>query len=75
MANRSWPSPETASAMTVCTTHSPILMAYPEATIYLLDPTGMKPVGYEETEHVQITRSFLNGRESYLKHLLEEDSE
>jgi predicted ATPase len=51
-------------------THSPILMAYPDATIYLLGPAGMAAVAYEDTEHYQITRSFLNDRESYLRHLL-----
>jgi len=56
-------------------THSPILMAYPDATIYLLGPTGMSSVPYEETEHYQITRGFLNGRESYLRHLLRDESE
>ena len=51
-------------------THSPIIMAYPEATIYSLSDQGVHQVGYEETEHYQITRHFLNAREKMLKELM-----
>jgi predicted ATPase len=50
-------------------THSPIVMAYPDATIYHLGAEGIRPVPYEETEHFRITSSFLASRESYFKHL------
>jgi len=50
-------------------THSPILLAYPEALIYHLGPQGMTEVTYEQTEHYQITRDFLTSRERYFKHL------
>ena len=43
----------------VIATHSPIIMAYPEATIYQLDGTGIRQVAYTETEHYLITRGFL----------------
>lgn len=55
----------------VVATHSPILMAYPGAKILLLDEEGMRPVRYEDTEHVQITRDFLNEPTRYLRHLLD----
>jgi len=55
----------------VVATHSPILMAYPGAKILLLDEEGMRPVRYEDTEHVQITRDFLNEPSRYLRHLLD----
>jgi predicted ATPase len=51
-------------------THSPILMAYPGATIYHLGPAGVRSVAYEDTEHFLITRDFLNGRDSFFRHLL-----
>jgi len=50
-------------------THSPILMAYPGALIYQLGPEGISRVAYEETEHFQLTRDFLNGRERFFRHL------
>lgn len=54
----------------IISTHSPILMAYPDALIYELDTTGIHPIAYEETEHFRITSDFLANREAYLRHLL-----
>mgnify|MGYP006298933151 CR=1 FL=1 len=53
----------------IVATHSPILMAYPGATIYLLTEEGVEQVDYEDTEHFQLTRDFLNHRERYFRHL------
>lgn len=55
-------------------THSPILMAYPDATIYLLDETGITEVAYDETEHYRLTRSFLESPKAFLHHLLDDES-
>jgi predicted ATPase len=57
----------------VIATHSPIVMAYPEATIYLLDEAGIHTVAYEDTEHFKVTRAFLMRREKMLKVLFEEE--
>ncbi len=43
----------------VIATHSPILMAYPEATIYLFSTDGIERVEYTDTEHYRVTRDFL----------------
>ena len=43
----------------VIATHSPIIMAYPDALIYLLDGDGIREVAYTETEHFQVTSGFL----------------
>jgi predicted ATPase len=53
----------------VIATHSPIVMAYPEATIYLLDD-GLRTVRYEETEHYLVMRDFMNRRERMLRELM-----
>jgi predicted ATPase len=50
-------------------THSPILMAYPGATIFRLSSAGIERVAYEDTDHYQITKDFLGNRERYFKHL------
>jgi predicted ATPase len=42
-------------------THSPILMAYPGATIYACAETGINRVAYEDTEHYRITRGLPPG--------------
>lgn len=53
----------------VIATHSPILMAYPEAIILHLDEAGIRQVRYEDTEHYVITREFLNERQRMLAEL------
>ncbi len=53
----------------VIATHSPIIMAYPGATIYLLSQKGIASVEYEDTEHVRLTRAFLSNRERMLAEL------
>src|SRR3954470_10214237 len=58
----------------IIATHSPILMAYPNAIIYDLSPDGgISPIAYEDTEHVKVTRDFLNNREAYLRELFSDD--
>ncbi len=56
----------------IIATHSPIIMAYPNARIYLFSETGIHEIKYEETEHYKISKDFLNRRELMLRVLLEE---
>jgi len=44
----------------IIATHSPILMAYPDAKIFLLDKTGFTEICYEDTEHYAVTKEFMN---------------
>jgi predicted ATPase len=55
----------------IIATHSPILLAYPGADIFLLDENGINPVKYKETEHYQITKNFLDNPEAYFRMLFE----
>ena len=43
----------------VIATHSPIIMAYPNAQIILLTQQGARFINYEETDHYILTRDFL----------------
>lgn len=54
----------------IIATHSPILLAYPHSKIYQLGPDGIRTVAYEETEHYQVTRHFLNDYAGMMKILL-----
>jgi predicted ATPase len=54
----------------IIATHSPILMAYPDAWIYEISSTGLNRVDYENTEHYQLTKSFLNRHKFMLEQLL-----
>ena len=50
-------------------THSPILMAVPDATILSLDEAPPREVQYDDVEHVRLTREFLQAPERFLRHL------
>lgn len=54
----------------IIATHSPILMAYPDAWIYEISSAGPNRVEYEDTEHFQLTKSFLNRHRDMLDQLL-----
>ena len=56
----------------IIATHSPIIMAYPDAFIYKVDE-GYKRVDYRETEHYQVTRAFLNDPDRMLGILMSDD--
>ncbi len=54
----------------VIATHSPILLAYPGATIYSCDGKRLERVAYEDTAQFDITKHFLENPSRYLAHLL-----
>lgn len=54
----------------IISTHSPILMAFPNARIYLIDGSGIRPVNYRDTEHFSLTKQFLDDPERMLHYLL-----
>lgn len=60
---------ERQEAQFIIATHSPMLMAFPGATIYNFDGGKISRLPYDEVEHVTITRDFLNNPEQFLKHL------
>jgi predicted ATPase len=59
-----------AGSQFVIATHSPILMAYPEASIYVCTPTGIVQRAYEDTEHYQVMHDFMANPRRTLKELL-----
>jgi predicted ATPase len=63
----------TQDAQFIIATHSPILLAFPGATIYSCDTVPLSTVKYDELDHVTITRDFLNAPERYLRQLSSRD--
>lgn len=55
----------------IIATHSPILMAYPNATIYNLSGKGIEKIDYYDTEHYQVTHDFLVNPQRMLDRLLD----
>lgn len=53
-------------------THSPILLAFPGAQIWEFDDHGITPIAYDDAGAVQLTRSFLNSPERFLRHLFDD---
>jgi predicted ATPase len=56
----------------IIATHSPIVLAYPGATILSFDGGRIEPVDYDSLEHVVVTRDFLNNPASFLRILIAE---
>ncbi|MGE5674957.1 MAG: AAA family ATPase [Mycobacterium leprae] len=54
----------------IIATHSPILMAFPGAQILNFDTAPITEVSYDQTDHYQITRRFLERPSLYLDELL-----
>lgn len=53
----------------IIATHSPILLAYPSATIYSFDNQKLETIKYKDTKHYMITKEFLDSPERYFKYL------
>jgi predicted ATPase len=54
----------------VIATHSPLLMALPDATILLAEDGRLQPVAWNDLDHVRVTRAFLNNPAAMLRRLL-----
>ena len=57
----------------IVSTHSPILLAFPGATIMELSEAGVRSIEYAETENYQLTQAFLATPERFLRHLFEDE--
>ena len=58
------------SSQFIIATHSPIVLAFPGATIISFDQVPPAAVRFDELEHVNLTRSFLNDPGAFLRHLV-----
>ncbi len=56
-------------AQFIIATHSPIIMAFPEATILSFDKLPIQAVKYADLEHVALTRAFLDDPQAFLRRL------
>ncbi|MBS1686318.1 MAG: AAA family ATPase [Bacteroidetes bacterium] len=56
----------------IIATHSPILLAYPNAQIFLLGNEGIRQVRYTETEHYTLTKEFLDSPDRFFRHLFDD---
>lgn len=59
----------TEDAQFIIATHSPIILAFPEAQILSFSDGEIRNVKYDELEHVTLTREFLSNPDAYLRNL------
>ena len=64
---------KTGRAQFLIATHSPIILAYPDAVLFTLDGDRIETIGYRDTKHYLITRDFLSSPDRFFKHLFAED--
>jgi len=57
----------------IISTHSPVLLGFPDAKIFILSDEGLVETAYEQTEVVELTRAFLRDRNEFLHHVFEDD--
>jgi predicted ATPase len=62
-----------AGAQFVIATHSPILMAYPSASIFQLDRDDIRKVAYNDVFSVDLWRRFLSEPQRYVREVLADD--
>jgi predicted ATPase len=63
---------ESTICQVVMATHSPVLMAYPNARLLRLSKYGLEPVTVEETDHYKIMREFCDDPAGFVEAALEE---
>lgn len=59
----------------IIATHSPILLAYPGATIYSCDSNELVTIDYVDTKHYKITKQFLDNPDRYMRHMFDVNGE
>ncbi|MBO4954625.1 MAG: AAA family ATPase [Clostridia bacterium] len=62
-----------ADSQLIIATHSPILMAYPNAEVLELSADGITSVDFQKTEHFKTTQAFFDNPQRMLKYLLKEE--
>lgn len=60
---------EEKNAQFIIASHSPILMAYPQAQLLSFDEGALRPIAFDQIEHVNLMRDFLNHPQRFLRHL------
>ena len=56
----------------IMATHSPMLMAYPNATLLRLTKYGLEPVSVKDTDHFRVMREFCDDPKGFVEAVFEE---
>ena len=63
---------ESTICQIVMATHSPMLMAYPNARLLRLSKDGLEPVSVEQTDHYKVMREFCDDPAGFVEAVIEE---
>jgi predicted ATPase len=64
---------EAGQAQVIIATHSPLIMAFPEASLWQIKRDRLDPISFRQTSHFEIYRAFFENPETYLRDVLEDD--
>jgi len=56
----------------IMATHSPMLMAYPNATLLRLTKYGLEPVSLMDTDHYRVMREFCDDPSGFVEAVIAE---
>jgi predicted ATPase len=62
-------------AQIIMATHSPMIMAYPSATLLEISNSGLRPIEFHETNHFKIMRNFCLNPDGFMDGLVFEADE
>ena len=63
------------TAQFIIATHSPIMLAFPGATVLSLDDGVIREVSYQDTSHFQLTRDFLLAPDRFFRYMFNDAEE
>jgi predicted ATPase len=63
---------ESKICQVIMATHSPMLMAYPQARLLRLSKSGLEPVTVRETDHFKVMREFCEDPEGFVQAVIDE---
>lgn len=63
---------ESGQCQIIMATHSPILMAYPDATLLRLAKYGLEPVNVRDTDHYRVMREFCDDPHGFVEAAIQE---
>jgi predicted ATPase len=63
---------ESRICQVIMATHSPMLMAYPQARLLRLSKYGLEQVSVRETDHYKVMREFCEDPDGFVQAAIEE---
>jgi predicted ATPase len=72
LLKRLWRMEQSTICQVVMATHSPVLMAYPNARLLRLSKYGLEPVTVEETDHYKVMREFCDDPAGFVEAVIGE---